>query len=268
MIAPAALSPTPESSSLRVWGLSPLQLHDAFWNARGVAVVRQGTPQLPHDSQANSHLLLGAYALVLLDLQPAANVMNWLDPSFLCMRIYRAQADEFAAQEIEQPDGPASYYQPVHPLPNPPRGRVGLTTRSDIAREWRRLHPRHVWSELRRTIPQTGRAVRSFRGFYFDSRCPEQASRFVGHLAAVWRRPNEIIDRAEPFGANVWKDEMAILPKVKKSRFPIWLGIGRNAMPSNLGSKGPVVLWDNCQDLARHSLSALNQRSVQSCIVE
>src|SRR5438874_2235152 len=82
------VSPLPLAANSRtVWGLDPFQLHTHFWAAHGVQVVRQGEPS-PIVSHAELFLLTDPRSLVLFKLAPVMDVLNWVDPQVLFVRLH------------------------------------------------------------------------------------------------------------------------------------------------------------------------------------
>src|SRR6202000_3365918 len=54
---------------LRLWGLSPLELHDLYWRSRGVSVVRQGARS--ELAEAEVFLLIDSASMALFELRSA-----------------------------------------------------------------------------------------------------------------------------------------------------------------------------------------------------
>src|SRR5687768_15267569 len=86
MVSPITTSSTAVGPRT-IWGLDPLQLHTRFWAAHGVQVVRQGEP-----SQIVRHaelfLLTHPRSLVLFKLAPVMDVLNWVQPQVLFVRLH------------------------------------------------------------------------------------------------------------------------------------------------------------------------------------
>ena len=64
-----------------IFGLTPTQLHDRFWAARGVQVVRQGeASQIVPDAEL--YLLADPRTMTIFQLRPILDVLNWMKPDF------------------------------------------------------------------------------------------------------------------------------------------------------------------------------------------
>src|SRR5271167_1561896 len=70
-----------------IWGLDPVALHHRFWAAHGVQVVRQGEPsEIIH--HAELYLLTDPRSLVLFKMISVIDVLNWLKPQVLFLRLH------------------------------------------------------------------------------------------------------------------------------------------------------------------------------------
>src|SRR5215208_2609670 len=100
------VSPIPTSATAAaprtIWGLDPLQLHTRFWAAHGVQVVRQGEP-----SQIVSHaelfLLTDPRSLVIFKLAPVMDVLNWIEPTVLFIRLHDTRERGYREKVVTDP---------------------------------------------------------------------------------------------------------------------------------------------------------------------
>src|SRR4051794_23003824 len=70
-----------------IWGLSPGQLHDRFWAARGIQVVRWGGEGDPPGRGAELYMLVGCDHLAVFDLGSLLDTLFWTKPQVLCVRL-------------------------------------------------------------------------------------------------------------------------------------------------------------------------------------
>src|SRR5690606_29237379 len=70
-----------------VWGLTPVQLHDRFWAARGVQVVRPGEDAEPVH-HAELFLLSDTEALAIFRLGRLVETLSWVKPDLLWIRLH------------------------------------------------------------------------------------------------------------------------------------------------------------------------------------
>src|SRR3954465_4832115 len=80
-----------------IWGLDPFQLYTRFWAAHGVQVVRQGEPS-PIVRHAELFLLTEPRSLVLFRLAPLMEVLNWVDPQVLFVRLHDTREKTYREQ--------------------------------------------------------------------------------------------------------------------------------------------------------------------------
>src|SRR5437667_6349735 len=105
MVSAAPATSSAPQVSRTIWGLDPFQLHTRFWAAHGVQVVRQGEPS-PIISHAELFLLTDPRSLVLFKLAPVMDVLNWVDPQVLFVRLRdtreRAYREEIVTDENDR----------------------------------------------------------------------------------------------------------------------------------------------------------------------
>jgi hypothetical protein len=226
---------------LRLWGLSPLQLHDLYWRSRGVAVIRQGgRDEVP---EVEAFLLVDPRSLALFDLRTAIRRLYWVDPMLLSIRLHGLVRNRLVEQQPSDSIRTSIFRRGE--IPN--RGavtRVGLTKHSKIAQEWQSCpNPTEAWRGFRREISQSRRAALSLPGVTGDGYSDEEAAGVVGHIASIWQRPEQFVERAFRVDSQLWKDTNTDIDTPRGGSFPIWLGIGRSECPEN-AVHGPVILWD------------------------
>src|SRR5512145_3141911 len=92
----------PSSSPRTIWGLEPLDLHTRYWAAHGVQVVRQGEP-----SQIVKHaelfLLTDPRSLCLFKLAPIMDVLNWIEPTVLFIRMHDTRERGYRERSVTDP---------------------------------------------------------------------------------------------------------------------------------------------------------------------
>src|SRR5262245_36329715 len=70
-----------------VWGLDPIQLHDHFWAARGVSVVRLGEDrEIPRDAEL--YLLTDARTLSIFRLAQIIDTLSWVKTCVMFLRLF------------------------------------------------------------------------------------------------------------------------------------------------------------------------------------
>src|ERR1051325_6199163 len=87
-----------------IWGLDPVQLHDRFWAARGVQVVRQGQPSeiVRH---AELFLLTDPRSLVLFKIGRLVEQLSWLRPELMSIRLRATRDHGYRERVLTDPHG-------------------------------------------------------------------------------------------------------------------------------------------------------------------
>ncbi|MFN3165841.1 MAG: sugar transferase [Phycisphaeraceae bacterium] len=239
--SPPATGPAGEMPT--IWGLDPIMLHDRFWAARGVQVVRQGEASeiVRH---AELYLLTDPDSLSIFRLGRLIDSLSWLKPQVLFARIHDTHDPGYRECVIADDQDNFVRFERMYRQIDYRLGRVAVTPHEEIARQWQVAEqPRHAWRKLRRSIPAHQRTTLSVDGCVFNRRDPRQVNEFVHELVHVWKRPDATIGRAHRLDGEVWSDKSA--PADHDTRFvgPVWVGTGRELEGID-SVVGPAVLWD------------------------
>ena len=233
-----------------LWGLSPWELHDRAWAARGVQVVRQGVKQ-PLRHNAELFLLLDPYQFVHFSLKQFVSDLNWLQPLLVTVRLHHGpERDRYGEWFQATPEGVFTDFDRDYDRSIWGVVRVGLTPSLHVAQAWQEVSDTcEGWRRLRREIPRERRCVRTSRGMVSDSRQPAAVSNFIHNLLGVWHRPDATIGRAKLHKtpeATLWHDETAAPTDPPRCVGAIWLGAGRSLPDDGQGPIiGPAVFWDD-----------------------
>ena len=228
-----------------VWGLTPLQLHDRFWAARGVRVVRHGDVGHGDLEGAELYLLTDARSLTIFRLGQLIDTLNWLKPKLLFARLRSTRETGYRERVITDRDGRFIRFQRVYNGAEAGVTRVALTPDITIARAWQQSQEPHpiAWRKLRRAVNRNDRTTVSIDGSLYDLSFDPEVMQFMRELVQVWRRPDVTIRRARSVNDTVWGDSDT--PTNPGTRFigPIWVGAGRH-LDGVDSVVGPAVLWD------------------------
>ena len=227
-----------------IWGLTPSELHDRYWAARGVQVVRPGIEsEIVEDAEL--FLLMGPKLLTIYRLRPLVDQLSWINPDMMWIRLHHNR--EYAYQETALTDDRGRFirFKRVYGGTDAQLARVALTPHQTIARLWQ-LAPsvQAGWRILRQQVPSNRRTIASINGHTYDRQSDEEVMQFTRHLIQTWTRPDATIERLKRLGAGVWADEQAELSSNIEYIGPTWIGAGRSvAEPTSI--IGPAVLWDD-----------------------
>ena len=241
--ASAAPVATPHATgSPTVWGCTPRQIHDRFWAAFGVQVVRR------HErsevvSGAELFLLCEQDTLVLFGLADILDTIYWLDPELVLLRLRDTRARAY--REIAVTDGDRLVrFERVYRDSRARFARVALTRDPDLARRWQNApEVASPWRWLKSEVARGRRSIRSIPARVYDERDDSQLMDCVRDLIRVWDRPETTVSRARRARGEVFADPTAHVPDDALFVGPVWVGAGRTVR-SGARVVGPAVLWD------------------------
>jgi lipopolysaccharide/colanic/teichoic acid biosynthesis glycosyltransferase len=238
--APSSSSP---AQGRTIWGLDPLQLHTRFWAAHGVQVVRQGEP-----SQIVSHaelfLLTDPRSLVIFKLAPVMDVLNWIEPTVLFIRMHDTRERGYRERVVTDAADRFVRFQRIYESADR-LARVVLTPEREVAQLWQSsTDPLSGWRRLRKFTPRIERVTISVNGQVYDRTSDREIAHFLHDLIRDWRRPDSTIVRAQRAEQAVWKDPEARIDADAKLIGPVWVGAGR-ALDAGATVIGPAVVWDD-----------------------
>jgi lipopolysaccharide/colanic/teichoic acid biosynthesis glycosyltransferase len=233
----------PLPTSRTIWGLEPIQLHTRFWAAHGVQVVRQGEP-----SQIVKHaelfLLTDPRSLVIFKLAPVMEVLNWIQPQVLFLRLHDVRERGYREKVVTDPSDRFVRFQRLYESADR-LARVVLTPEREIAQLWQSASdPLNGWRRLRRFTPRIDRVTISVDGQVYDRGVDREVAHFLHDLIRDWKRPDSTISRAMRSEQQIWRDPQAKIEADAKLIGPVWIGAGRT-VPAGTTVIGPAVVWDD-----------------------
>ncbi len=237
--------PRAKANGRTVWGLTPLQLHDRFWAARGVQIVRMGSDQ-PIDANAELFMLVGPNVLTMFRLHPLLDTLNWLHPRVLFIRLRNTAEHGYREHLIADEHDRFVRFERVYGGADSRVTRMAMTTDPRLADIWREHghDPANAWRALRKGVDRNQRITASVDGAVYNGDFDREVMHFVRQLVQVWRRPAATIARAVNSADAVWSDRDSVLGAQTRFIGPVWIGAGRDL--SGIESiVGPTVLWDD-----------------------
>jgi lipopolysaccharide/colanic/teichoic acid biosynthesis glycosyltransferase len=227
-----------------VWGLNPIQLHDRFWAARGVQVVRQGEPSEIVDG-AELFLLTESHTLIIFKLARLVDTLSWLKPDVLYVRLHNGRDSGYREQVITGPDNRFVRFNRIYGGEGTRLARVALTPDRRLAQLWQQsTDPRAGWRSIREEVPHAHRSAASIAGSIYDRTAGAEVMQFLRELMQGWRQPDSTITRARQSNQTTWADNSARIEDGATLVGPVWVGAGRHVRPEAT-IVGPQVLWDD-----------------------
>jgi lipopolysaccharide/colanic/teichoic acid biosynthesis glycosyltransferase len=230
-----------------VWGLDPLALHHRFWAAHGVQVVRQGEPS-EIVSDAELYLLTDPRSLVLFRMSSVIEVLNWIKPQVLFLRLHDERERGYREKIITDASNRFVRFQRLYDASQDCRlARAVLTPDRSVAQLWQSSpDPVSGWRRLRRYTPRHERLTLSIDGSVFDRSLDREIAVYLRDLVQNWKRPDSTITRAILAEPMVWKDPASTIHPDARFIGAVWVGAGRQ-VPAGSTVIGPAIVWDDPQ---------------------
>ena len=244
MIRQTEQAVTGTESHPTIWGLKPNELHDHFWAARGVQVVRPGLASEIVEG-AELFLLVAPRLLTIFRLRPLVERLSWIKPDVMWVRINHQREHGYRETAITDPQGRFMRFERDYGGSDARLSRVALTPHRRIAGIWQEAaDAQSGWRRLRQEIQSTRRFVASIDGHTYDRQTDAEVMQFVRQLVQVWTRPDATVDRVTRLAPGVWADEGCQVSPDTDYVGPAWIGTGRD-VTSRTSVIGPAVLWDD-----------------------
>jgi lipopolysaccharide/colanic/teichoic acid biosynthesis glycosyltransferase len=235
---------TETSSRPRLWGLTPIEMHDRFWAARGVQPIRLGE-EVKIARQAELFLLLPPETLVRFRLAKLLDRMSWLKLDLLFVRLESRRGGEYREVTVEDRELAVRRLQRLYEGPLPRHVEVALTPDPELAALWARQRSAPAgWRLLRELVHRWRSDDAQASGQIYDGRSLVEAKRFIEELPPLWRRPDGAVRGLKKIVAGVWAHPGVSVDRSAKLAGPIWIGAGRS-IPNKSCVVGPVILWDD-----------------------
>jgi lipopolysaccharide/colanic/teichoic acid biosynthesis glycosyltransferase len=240
--------PDPQAPGSResqtLWGMDALQLHEQFWAAQGIQIVRTGEPA--HiDRLAKLYFLLDPALLVLLHPDAVADRDLWSHSELVYLRLHDERQRQFCERVVSDEEGQFLKFERHYdggPLAR--LARILVTPDPKIAAVWQMApEPALAGKALQQVVERNRRLVTSARGRLYDA-VPEHEDEFAIDALRLWKHPERTLKSARQLAGQVWGSPEATIDPSVRIAGPLWMGAGRHIEP-NAVVVGPVVLWDD-----------------------
>jgi lipopolysaccharide/colanic/teichoic acid biosynthesis glycosyltransferase len=210
----------------RLWGLTPMELHDAYWRCHGIQCVRRGDGR-DHGGGADAYLLLEPEQLVLFDLREISQALQWTRAELCRVRVDEAGEEAYRERVRIGEDGLVKRIERMYAREYRLGHSVLLTDRAHLAIAWSNAQTRRDgWKSLRRG----GRAVPTdaFRvhGWSFRAGSAEDETQLLNRLVDLWSEPERSIEGIELLGEGIYGLKGTSIPTGDILVGPLWLGGG------------------------------------------
>jgi lipopolysaccharide/colanic/teichoic acid biosynthesis glycosyltransferase len=237
-----SVAASPATAPPTIWGLTPHQIHDRFWAAFGVQVVRRGEPSEIVEG-AELFLLCEPATLVIFRLPEIVDTLYWLEPRLLVLRLRDTRPRAYSERAVTDGDRLVRFER-VYRDARARSVRVALTTDPKLAKAWQNApHEVAPWRWLRAQVPSDLRLVRAASARVYDEGDDAQVMECLRDLMRYWTHPAATVGRVLSPVAGLWCDATAGVGDGVRCVGPVWVGAGRRLEPG-LRVVGPAILWD------------------------
>lgn len=240
--APDAFFGAPVRKAFTIWGLSPRQLHDAFWRAKGVQCVCWGQPQRLQRA-AELFLLLDPVQYVLFDLASLSDRLTWRDAAVTRLRLTGPDQQAYSERVIIDDRGLVQRIERRYRPEVEHCGRVLITSMHRIATAWMESKSRRQgWERVRRLLYWSRVDHLSAPGVVLRQNEPGEERQMMTELVERWPYPNQAIAGLIERQPGVWCAATEPAPREVVHVGPLWLGCGASKTQSCI--IGPAWIED------------------------
>jgi lipopolysaccharide/colanic/teichoic acid biosynthesis glycosyltransferase len=241
---PATTLEQPPEENPTFCGLTPVQIHDRYWAARGVQVVRRGD-RSEIVADAELFLLTDPRILVVFRMRALVDTLSWLQPDVVWLRLIDRRDHGYTEHAQTDLTGRFTGYNRDYGSADSRRARIVVTSDRQIARLWQNAETtRDGWQMLRRSIPRRRRLVHSMVGRVYDRKNAREVMQALRRMMDVWSHPSSTIPGMRRVHGKVWSAQSARVAPDVEFIGPAWVGAGRRVeSPSTV--VGPAILWDD-----------------------
>jgi lipopolysaccharide/colanic/teichoic acid biosynthesis glycosyltransferase len=249
-IGPVSLASPParDATAPTLWGLDHIQLHDYYWAARGVQVVRLGDRSALVEGP-ELYLLTDHDTLVLARTRAVVDILSWIKPVVLIVRVHDTRQTGYREHAVVDGTGCLQKFERLYGGQRTTVERIAFTRDPDIARAWQAMgaagaEDPNPWRTLRRNIAGVQRETTSIKGRIYARSSPEELAQFAADLVTRWPNPASTITRARRARNDVWSDSESAVHADAAFVDKVWVGAGRSVAAEDL-VVGPAILWDD-----------------------
>lgn len=245
----------------QVWGLTPRQLHDAFWRSKGVQCVRRGQKQRLQKG-AELFLLIEPEQLVLFNIAQMTERLMWHNASVTRLRLQNEVEEQYSEHVVTDDRGLVQRIERRYKPRVRGSWRVMLTSRRRVAGIWMSARSRREgWDRVRRSVPWPRVDHWKCGGATFTDGDRQQERELLIELVRRWPRPDQVISGLEEIEPGVWHAEGESITGGVVRIGPLWLGRG-----DNFADRQCVVGPAWTQDRAIDDRSEIARASVKDII--
>ena len=206
-----------------MWGLEPMQLHDAYWRSHGIQCVRRGDDFVSQRGHDLFMLLEPGVCTVFLH-HLLANAMNWNRAPLSRVRV-TMPGDSYVEKVICDGNENLIKIDRDYSRSSKRSCRVLMTRRASVAQVWAKsTGRREAWTELRRFVEWSRTDHYSVEGYVSRSTEDESGIELIHTLAENWVNPGQSIQGISELRPGVWGLPDTPVDGFRLLTAPVWIG--------------------------------------------
>lgn len=214
-------------SQPRIWGLSAVELHDAYWRSQGVQVLSRASGEVP-ERGADLYLLVEPGQAVVFDLSQIVERITWSGAVVTRVRIVEEDDERYHERIITDEEGNVERIERLYTPRAESSYRVIATRSRRVAALWvSDISRREAWKRTRRLIPYYQIDHWRLKGHCLDSTDHRDEQRLLNQLVQNWTDPGRAIVGVELIGEHVWAPAGVALADSAIAVGPVWMGYER-----------------------------------------
>jgi lipopolysaccharide/colanic/teichoic acid biosynthesis glycosyltransferase len=212
-----------------IWGLTPREIHDAFWRARGVQCVRRGSSETLQRA-AELYLLLEPGQLVMFNIAPVSDRLTWQNAAVIRIRLVAEHPHAYRERVVVDDRGLVQRIERQYRPETGASSRAVVTPSRRLAAMWMAAPSRRAgWDRVRRAVSWPRVDHQKCAGFACVEGDPAEEPRLLDEIVKRWASPAQSIDGLEEREPGVWQ-VAGERPGAEAVRVgPLWLGHGAAA---------------------------------------
>lgn len=242
---PQTLAPGAELPALaaadRVWGHTAAELHDRYWAAKRIQVVRLGSGSAAPKGPG-MYLLIEPHELLVFELAAVMKRFNRVNPRAARIRVRDALDQAYTETVVSGDDDRFVAIRRGYRPRTHSTARVWLTPDAELAQMWAGAAS---LMEARAAMKAACRRERmisvSCPGRVFDA--DTECSACVQALMKRWKSPVALVEDIYEYQPGVWLHEDTDVPDGVRFIAPLWVGAGTHIAPGEVHI-GPAAIAD------------------------
>ncbi len=212
-----------------IWGLSPSELHDAYWRSQGVQVLVRASGEKA-ERGADLYLLVEPGQTVVFNLLQVVERITWSGAVVTRIRIVEADQERYRERIVMNGEGHVERIERLYSPRAESAFRVIATRSRKVAELWvSNVSRREAWEGTRRLVPYYQIDHWRLHGHCYDVTDRIEERLLLDELVKHWHDPGRAIDGIVSLGDGVWAREGLTMPTDAVTVGPVWLGYERES---------------------------------------